>query len=838
MANKKQTLITTKINTRISTVILVVVVTLSAYLMISNLMILTTPAFPTAIIKTSAFGTSGLAPFTILFNAKDSIGDIVRYEWNFSDSNNDYLLTDEGRLVGHRFDNPGTYNVQLTTYDSTGQSASSQITITALSHPNTAKTYYLSSDGDDINNDGLSQSTPLKTIAKLKTIYNSIPAGSQILFRRGDSFDTLGDWNLNINSDNSLFKSAPNYITINAYGSGADPIIFSSASVNLALINTNEPYPPTGIILENLDVRGSIWIRPKYDSASEYFKDPGIQATLRHLKARSITMWESQANSFEDVYIDNNQLSVGLGTVGLDASEQPGYTYLNKIEVTNALSHCVYFSGGINNALVENSKLHDCGRYPASNIRSGFTTHGFVDNLTLRNNEIYHNGFAIGIDANIGYPDILKNVVVEDNKIYNQVNFVFQLASIWDLVIRNNLIYDNPGTNQPVFYFRNASTAITAKNLQIYNNTLSGNSAELIKISGTVSGTEDIHFKNNNITYLSGSKIPILNDERSYQSSKIRNYLDFKDNTYSGFSNTAALFVSPIGSLNLPNWLKYESDGTLPSDGTAPITSAFPAGGTYSSSQNITLTANEPATIYYCLSSGCTPQTVYSSPVSIAIGGLNTLRYFARDTALNTELTKEAIYTINITCLENWFCASWTTCSSSGIQTRTCTDSNSCGTTATKPATTQSCTPPATAILGTGLKGSYYNNKNFTNRAFSRTDQIINFNWGTGSPDSRIASDTFSIRWAGKIQVDTAGTYTFYLSADDGFRLWIDGQLIINKLIDQPQTEWSGTIPLTVGKHNVRIDYYENTINAAAIFSWSGPGINKQVVPPAKLFLK
>lgn len=48
-------------------------------------------------------------------------------------------------------------------------------------------------------------------------------------------------------------------------------------------------------------------------------------------------------------------------------------------------------------------------------------------------------------------------------------------------------------------------------------------------------------------------------------------------------------------------------------------------------------------------------------------------------------------------CTPNWSCSSWNTCNSSGSQSRTCTDLNSCGVTAGKPAESQSCTPPALA---------------------------------------------------------------------------------------------------------------------------------------------
>jgi hypothetical protein len=59
------------------------------------------------------------------------------------------------------------------------------------------------------------------------------------------------------------------------------------------------------------------------------------------------------------------------------------------------------------------------------------------------------------------------------------------------------------------------------------------------------------------------------------------------------------------------------------------------------------------------------------------------------------------------TCTENWSCGNWGSCSTTGTQTRTCTDLNSCGTTNFKPSLTQSCTPPiqpSTFAIGTRVK--------------------------------------------------------------------------------------------------------------------------------------
>src|SRR5206468_4016977 len=64
----------------------------------------------------------------------------------------------------------------------------------------------------------------------------------------------------------------------------------------------------------------------------------------------------------------------------------------------------------------------------------------------------------------------------------------------------------------------------------------------------------------------------------------------------------------------------------------------------------------------------------------------------------------------------------------------------------------------------------------------TRVDMMVNYA-STSSPwpglDSRFG-DTFASRHTGVVKVDNAGNYTFYLSSDDGSRLWLDGQLLIN----------------------------------------------------------
>ncbi len=143
--------------------------------------------------------------------------------------------------------------------------------------------------------------------------------------------------------------------------------------------------------------------------------------------------------------------------------------------------------------------------------------------------------------------------------------------------------------------------------------------------------------------------------------------------------------------------------------------------------------------------------------------------------------------------------------------------------------------PPAGS--GSGLLGQYYRGKGFRELRLSRTDAMVNFDWGAGSPDPSVPADQFSVRWSGWIQPPVTGQFTFFVTADDGLRLWIDNRLIIDFWIDQGATERSGAASLRADhKHDIRLEYYENGGSATCRLAWSGPGVSKAVVPAARLY--
>jgi glucuronoarabinoxylan endo-1,4-beta-xylanase len=138
---------------------------------------------------------------------------------------------------------------------------------------------------------------------------------------------------------------------------------------------------------------------------------------------------------------------------------------------------------------------------------------------------------------------------------------------------------------------------------------------------------------------------------------------------------------------------------------------------------------------------------------------------------------------------------------------------------------------------GTGLTGQYFNNQDFTGTTQTRVDPNVNFEWGTAAPVSGFGVDTFSVRWTGEVETQFGGTYTFYTTSDDGIRLWVNGQQIINNWTNHGPTENSGTITLAAGqRYSLQLEYYEAGQGATAKLSWSHASQAKQIIPQARLY--
>jgi glucose/arabinose dehydrogenase len=143
----------------------------------------------------------------------------------------------------------------------------------------------------------------------------------------------------------------------------------------------------------------------------------------------------------------------------------------------------------------------------------------------------------------------------------------------------------------------------------------------------------------------------------------------------------------------------------------------------------------------------------------------------------------------------------------------------------------------STSTTVNGLSATYFNNMDFTGTSITRVDPTVNFAWGSGSPAAAIAPDTFSARWTGQVEAQFTGTYTFYTQSDDGVRLWINGQQIVNNWTNHALTENRGTIALTAGRrYDIRMEFFENAGGATARLLWSGASVPKAIVPASRLY--
>ncbi|MFN8121538.1 MAG: choice-of-anchor C family protein [Thermoleophilia bacterium] len=145
---------------------------------------------------------------------------------------------------------------------------------------------------------------------------------------------------------------------------------------------------------------------------------------------------------------------------------------------------------------------------------------------------------------------------------------------------------------------------------------------------------------------------------------------------------------------------------------------------------------------------------------------------------------------------------------------------------------------PGTDTGPTGLKASYFNNMTLTGSPVLTQTENVDFTWTGSQPDPLVNATGFSARWEGGVTAPTTGTYTFQTQSDDGIRLWVNGQQVINDWSDHPlSTVTSAGVALTAGQtYPVVLEYYQNTGGAQAHLLWQTPGSGSYVaIPKAQL---
>jgi hypothetical protein len=140
----------------------------------------------------------------------------------------------------------------------------------------------------------------------------------------------------------------------------------------------------------------------------------------------------------------------------------------------------------------------------------------------------------------------------------------------------------------------------------------------------------------------------------------------------------------------------------------------------------------------------------------------------------------------------------------------------------------------------TGLIGCYYkttqldSDKTF-NAIDKRIDPCINFNWTKEPPTRQFSLVYYSVSWNGYIRIDNKDKYQFFIQSDDGSRLWINDQLLIDDWNMHGVEERSTSLILETGWHKIRLDYLQLGGDAVIKLLWKSNDMQKQIIPQTHL---
>ena len=162
-------------------------------------------------------------------------------------------------------------------------------------------------------------------------------------------------------------------------------------------------------------------------------------------------------------------------------------------------------------------------------------------------------------------------------------------------------------------------------------------------------------------------------------------------------------------------------------------------------------------------------------------------------------------------------------------------------------ASAATATPAPAAVTADephGLKGEYFamsapGARDFATLGGVALDSQIDFASLTSTfSDLTGQSEHTTARWSGQIEAPTTDDYTFSAIGDNGFRLFIDEEVVI----DHWEPDWdveqtSEPVTLEAGvRHDIRLEYFQDIGGASMFLRWSTPSLNKHIVPTSALY--
>jgi uncharacterized protein YkwD/chitodextrinase len=271
------------------------------------------------------------------------------------------------------------------------------------------------------------------------------------------------------------------------------------------------------------------------------------------------------------------------------------------------------------------------------------------------------------------------------------------------------------------------------------------------------------------------------------------------DNGIGSVTGTTSRTVSPSQTTTY-RLTASNANGTATATATVTVT---PAGDTQPpSAPSLTATAKSATEVDLTWTASMDNMGVAGYQITRNGSVLATVNSSARSYG-DTKVSADTSYTYSVKAYD---AANNYSAASNGVQVRTPASGGSAG----------PCPAPAQGAF----TGCYYNNLTLSGTpAVSRTDTLINFDWGGSSPDPAVTAGGFSARWQGYFDFE-GGQYLFTAMTSDGMRIYIDGRPILDRWMDQPIYMYNLRPALTQGTHLITVEYYERTGQGTAHLTW------------------
>jgi len=136
-----------------------------------------------------------------------------------------------------------------------------------------------------------------------------------------------------------------------------------------------------------------------------------------------------------------------------------------------------------------------------------------------------------------------------------------------------------------------------------------------------------------------------------------------------------------------------------------------------------------------------------------------------------------------------------------------------------------------------GLTGRYFRKIDFTGKPIIKVDPKIDFLWKGKPPFKKFKKTKFSVQWSGFLDVPQTNDYDFMTLSDDGVRLYIDNQLLIDNWTTHGSKEDQKLFHLEKGLHPIKLEYYQNLKYSVIKLFWKTDNSgNFKIIPPKNFY--